>query len=405
MKMRRIAILLFGMFTTATVLITGAVSFANPASGTAASIPVGTICSCSGAQAANQGGEAMAVQAWADWINAKGGLDGHHIKLYTEDDAGNATTALTDVQQLIGQDHVVAIVGDGSNVDLDWASYVASQGVPVVGGTSLDSPFFTNADFFPTASNAIAGVYGMLAQAKAKGTKFGQVYCAESPQCAQQVTLDQAFGKPLGVDVAAAVKASSTAPDYTSVCQELKDAGVESYDIAANSAVILKMTTQCKQEGLKATYIGVYIANKSFPQTKGTRNSVVIDDGFPFFDDSTPATRQFQAAMKKYAPHLGALFDPQIAWQWTAGQLFDAAVKAAPSGTVTADSVKQGLYSLKNETLDGLSPPLTFTSGKPTIVDCYFVYGVGVGHFTTPQGLKTSCAPKAAVAGILSQLG
>ena len=50
------------------------------------------------------------------------------------------------------------------------------------------------------------------------------------------------------------------------------------------------------------------------------------------------------------------------------------AAKAA--GHLTSSStpaqVKKGLYALKNETLDGVAPPLNFTPGKPAFIPCWF---------------------------------
>ena len=48
---------------------------------------------------------------------------------------------------------------------------------------------------------------------------------------------------------------------------------------------------------------------------------------------------------------------------------------------------------MKDETLDGLTVPLTFTEGKPTIINCYYTLGIKDGEFTEPDGLKTKCAP------------
>src|SRR6202034_1370582 len=113
------------------------------------------------------------------------------------------------------------IVGDGSDVDVDWARYVASKGIPVIGGVSNDAPFLTNPDFFPSGSNQIAGIYGILKLAKKTGPKFAEVYCAEAPQCAETASEVKAMAPSLGVQVVDDIKVSSTAADYTAVCQAI----------------------------------------------------------------------------------------------------------------------------------------------------------------------------------------
>jgi branched-chain amino acid transport system substrate-binding protein len=50
---------------------------------------------------------------------------------------------------------------------------------------------------------------------------------------------------------------------------------------------------------------------------------------------------------------------------WTAAKLFEAGVRAGgTAGPVTVASVLAGLYTFKNETLGGLTAPLTFTVGQ-----------------------------------------
>ena len=62
------------------------------------------------------------------------------------------------------------------------------------------------------------------------------------------------------------------------------------------------------------------------------------------------------------------------------------------NGPITTAQIKKGLYSLHGATLGGLTPPLTFTKGSPTPIDCWFWVGISHGKFTTPYGLKPVCA-------------
>jgi branched-chain amino acid transport system substrate-binding protein len=133
--------------------------------------------------------------------------------------------------------------------------------------------------------------------------------------------------------------------------------------------------------------------------------TVSAESNFPFTDSSVPATKQYQEAKARYAPGIGDAEGEVAAGAWAAGKLFEAAVAAAPTGEITSDSIKQGLYSLKNETLGGLAPPLTFTKGKTTLINCYFNIEVTGGKVIAPQGLKTACAPETVIAAIASKIG
>jgi hypothetical protein len=49
--------------------------------------------------------------------------------------------------------------------------------------------------------------------------------------------------------------------------------------------------------------------------------------------------------------------------------------------------------SLKDETLGGLAPALTFEAGKTHSVLCWFLMRTENGKFTTPYGTDPSCSP------------
>jgi branched-chain amino acid transport system substrate-binding protein len=398
--------LIAGCGSSSTSKSAGSTGTSGSTKATGTPIVIGTVGGFSGAQASSQGGVPKALQAWADAVNASGGLGGHPVQLIVKDLGDNLAGGLTAVKELVEQDHVVAIVGEQDNGDASWASYIQSTGVPVVGGLPIDLPFVQNPDFFASGTNEFAIVYGFQMLAKQNGPKLGILYCAESPQCAGAVTLNQGIARATGLQIPVDVKISATAPDYTAVCQQLKDSGAQSYFIGDGSAIVLRVAQQCVQNGLTAKMVaedGSVTANwASVPSLNGL---MVSEDDAPWFDTSTPAMQEFHRVINKYAPNLGDLLGPNTFYSYVAGKLFEKAVAAIPSGTaITRDSIKAGLYTLHNETLGGLAPPLSFTQGQPALVNCYFTFGQSNGKFTEPNGLATSCAPDALVSAIVSSL-
>jgi branched-chain amino acid transport system substrate-binding protein len=98
------------------IAITGGVAAASSGAATARAAAskstwvIGNIGTYSGINSGNFLGGGQALQAWADWTNANGGIDGHHVKVISLDDAGVASTSVNDVKQLVQSDHVLAIV-------------------------------------------------------------------------------------------------------------------------------------------------------------------------------------------------------------------------------------------------------------------------------------------------------
>ena len=371
-------------------------------------IVVGMICSCTGPESAAVGNNISVIKAWADHVNASGGLNGYPVKVITMDDQQNAATSLQDAKQLVEQDHVMAIVGESSFVDASFAPYVQSAGVPVVGGSNFEASFQSNPDFFPSGGDQISGLIGQFALAKQAGKKvFGTIYCAESPICAELVPAANGLAPLYGLKSFAA-KISATAPSYTAPCLAAKSAGVDAMFVADNSPIVLRFVAACAQQGytpLQLTSINAATsAWLSDPTLNGTLLTALNANGY---DTSTPAIETFQAALRKYEPSAinGSTFSGEEINAWSGGLLFQAAAEAAhltPSST-PAD-VKKGLYALKNETLDGVAPPLNFTPGKPSFIPCWFAQEVKDGKFTSLNGNQPSCLTATQAAALAKAL-
>jgi len=382
------------------------------ASGTsgAGSVNVGILGAFSGTFASIQGGAPKLLNAWASTVNASGGLAGHSVHIITEDTAVGVEPGLADAKELIDQDHVVAIVDfDTPPDDSTWLPYAKSQDIPVisVGGQSMASPdALTSPNVFPIASPVQLTYYAIMNQAKSYGPKFGTVYCAESPVCAATVTALKSVGSLVGgVSVAADVKASIAAPDFTFACQDLKDTDVDTYYLGMASAAD-KVADTCYAQGLRAHQILIAgQADPTWATDAAFRGSPVIDEVGPYFANSTPAEKAYRSALTKFASSvIGTTEDNDVSLNaWLSGQLLSAA-GAHVTGALTSASLTAGLYALNGETLGGLTQPLTYVRGEPTWLTCYFVWDVGnSGTFVTSHGASPVCAPPSVLASIIKQ--
>jgi len=334
------------------------------------------------------------LEASAEAINDAGGIDGKQIKLINKETTTEGTDGPATVKELIDKDHVVAIVGQTSNTDAQWQQYAAQKGIPVIGGLNVNTPYVTNPMFFPTGSNIYAMGYGIGEVGSRYGKKVGNLYCAESPQCASSKEFAPVLDGLLGTITDPQVEISSTASDFTAACQALIDAGVDTYKVAADGPVVAKVATACADQGLKARLVTADATVRSLfadiPQLDGT---LAVGSTVPFVDDSTPGTKAYQEMLAEYLPDLGGENGPLPMNSFIAMQLFKKAVELGGTEEVTSKSILDGLYKMKDETLEGLTVPLTFTEGRPTIVNCYFTLGIEDGEFTMPEGLEYTCAP------------
>jgi branched-chain amino acid transport system substrate-binding protein len=376
----------------------------NAPKGTA--IPVGFECSCTGGQAAGLGASGLTAKAWADSVNAGGGINGHPVKLYSLDDGGVTSTALQNVKKLVEEDHVVAIVGTTSSVATVWASYVQSKGVPVIGGNPFLAPMAASSDFFPLGASVPVELVGINKLAKSSGTNhLGLVYCAETPVCATLGPLAKGIGALDGVTVSTG-KASVAQPNFTALCLEMKQSGVGALAVAQSAPTVSRVHDSCVQQGFKP--VPLNFASGASPLWLKDPNLnnrlLMVSEEANYQDSSIPQVNLFNAALAKYAPGLRGSdsFGLSGTWDtWLGGQLFAAAAKAANIGpSSTPADVKKGLYALKNETLQGAVAPLNYVQGKPTFLSCYFVIGVKNGQYTSPQGTAPFCLSKSEAAGL-----
>jgi len=368
-------------------------STASSGSAVAASgsdLVIGTIGNFSGPSA--QPEHLAGLQAWVNSVNASGGINGRQVKLVVEDDQGDATKSQADIRQLVQVDHVLAIVSpEAGGTESGWASYVQQQHVAVVGGQADTPVWFTNTSFFPSGATVLTSLEMQAYAVKAAGkASFGAVYCAEVAACKQTVPALQGYAKAFHLDMSTSAAIAVAAPSYTAQCLAAKQAGAQALIVDASYAAGSRFAPACTQQGYSPVYVipsGAF--DNRYLQLSQVNGAYVPTTNALWFD-STPAVAQFQQAMAKY--EASTALGPNPMSGWTGGVLFGAAA-AKLSAKPTAADVFTALYSLpKNDTLNGLTPPLNFHSGAPASqVTCFFLAQINGSKLTAPKGTAPIC--------------
>jgi branched-chain amino acid transport system substrate-binding protein len=358
---------------------------------------LGAIASESGPIASTVGQMGPVVTAWSKWINANGGIDGHPVKAIVMDDGGNTTTALSDVKQMVEQDHIIALL-PLSGTEAAFGPYTKTANIAAIGGLDEATQYSTQGNWFSLGASPLTNTAGPLKLAAGEGLKKAALmYCAEVAACSEVVAATKTLGGPLGISVVSTSSISSTATDYTAQCLKAKSAGATFLEVSAAATQQLDVGTSCAQQSLKAPLVtGDINFNNSWLKVPAGNGALSVVPSFPFTDTSTPATQTFQAAIKKYDPSLqtSPSWGAAASAAWTSAQLFAAAAKAANMGNSPSTAgIFKGLYALKNETLGGLSTPINYVKGaNPNVKNnCGFVMKVQDGKFVEPDGLKPFC--------------
>ena len=356
-------------------------------------IVIGTICSCSGVQAAALGKSSEGIKAWTKQVNAAGGLNGHPVKLIVKDDGGDPAKALQAAKELVEQDKVVAIVGETSVADAAFQAYVEEKKIPVVGGLAPEKTFLVSPFFFASGTSSVVTTYGMMKEAVAAGSpSIGTLYCAESPVCAEVDGLGNAFAKMVGGSWQSG-KISATQPNYTAQCLSMKNGGADALFMAHNSTVGVRAAADCTKAGYKPLQVGQL--NAVAPDLLASPDfdgALLTGANAAQTDENVAGIKEFRSALESLKS--GLTDDPQfnilVLQSWAGAKLFEAAATEAKlTPTSTSADVLGGLYALKDETLDGISAPLNFTEGKPGFPSCYFTSTVKDGALVATKSEPT----------------
>lgn len=359
-----------------------------------AAIVIGQVGEFSGIAGQAQGPGRTGLQAWAKFVNSRGGVAGHPIQLIVRDSGGDASRTASMAKELVESNGAVAIVG--AFVALSFGglkSYAQPAGIPVIGGDGTDAGWFENSNFFSagtTQSSLNLGYANELV--KLGAPKIALFYCVELVACSQNNTELQKGAASQGAELVYSTQVSVTTLNFQPQCTNAMNAGTQGIYMIGDAGMVTRMARDCRQVGFKGPIvvptIGISNRMETDPNLQGLSS---LAFNFPWMDTSTQGGKDFQAAMKTYAP--GAELNGSAAQAWAAGSLFAEAVAKIPAGSeVTPDSLKKGLYAISGTTLGGMAPKLIFKPNQPAEkTRCYFLARIVNNAWTAPQGSKTSC--------------
>lgn len=360
----------------------------GPASGTP--VVIGNIGSYSGVLGSIFPGGAAGVQAWAQDVNARGGLNGHPVKVVSGDDGGDPARALSLARQMVEEQGAIAFIGNMMPLSLSGIrQYLEDNSIPLVGGDMTLPDWIESPVIFPSGTDVTSISVGSIRLlAKAGGTKLAILWCGESPSCGALARAAESDPPPT-MSVKFSAQISIVQTDFTTECLRAKQAGVDTIFVAADANTVIRVARSCKQQGITPLYgtasIAVGYQLASDPNLEGLIAPV---NNAPWFDSSTTGGERYVNAMRSYATGVAA--DSPTASQFAGGLLVESAAGALGE-TPTPAQILQGLRGLRGDSAQGLAPPLTFRNGPTGPVPCYFVVRVQGGQWVAPSGANPEC--------------
>jgi branched-chain amino acid transport system substrate-binding protein len=383
-----------------------AVSASAPCTQSLPPITLGQTGVFSGFIGAVGAGARPGLQVWAKDLNSRGGLACHPVQLIQVDDQSDPAKVTANVRDLVENKKVTALIDAYVPIAVGpYAEAAAKYKMPTIGGDNIDLLWNKAPYLFPVGASPLGTYLGSIKSAAESGhfTKFGMLYCVEATICGvlkQSATSKGGLADQAGVKLVYIAPFSLTQPDFTSECQNMKNAGVEFAFVGGDGSAVSRVARACNSLGFNPTLATVSLAAGSAVQA----DKLVASNGLylgsflaPFPANDTPGLKEYHAAFERYAPTLTLDGASMIAW--SSGKLLEAAVNTlgaeARSGPLTTAMILKGLGNVKNETLKGLSPPMTFKPGQAfaPAINCYAVISLTTREpqFAAPEGTKFHC--------------
>jgi branched-chain amino acid transport system substrate-binding protein len=343
-----------------------------------------------------------AAKAWAADVNARGGVNGHPVTVSFADDGGDPNRALSIVRNFVEKDKVLAIFAEHGPVTVAAVMpYLEQKGVPRVGSVEGNAAVDTSPmSFQPTVGadkgtswSHILPLHEMAPNAK----KIYTIYCREVQNCKNfndHIT-SGGFAKQLGMEVVGSSQSSLAQPSYTAEIVAAKSAGADAIVVIMENASVARVARDAKRQGgnlIIATQQSM--DTESFYKNGGDAVEGVIGGTATAAWAYSAKMKPYRDAMDRYAP--GAEKGDFGAAAWASGKLLEAGGARLSDNPGPAELLV-GLHALRNETLGGILPPLTFPQGRSrvNVNHCLVVGKVVNGKFAMKDNDpdKFVCAP------------
>jgi branched-chain amino acid transport system substrate-binding protein len=368
------------------------------APGLKSEVVLGSIGVEAGLLGAVSGPAPPAIRAWAAYVNARGGLAGHRVRVILADDGNDPARAQALVRQLVEREKVVAFINEYTLNTLGAVMpYLEEKKIPVIGSIGGDLIGGSS----PMMFNPLAGSFGeshawatlLTINAMTEKKKLGLVYCREVNGCTTYVQTIKKLMPYGDLNIVYEAQVSLAQPDYTAEMLEAQRAGAEVLFTLVDSASIGRVAKSAHRQGYQPIFVAAFNASHDLVFAGGKDVEGLLVGGRYAPWDSSPLVEEYREAMKTYQPNAprgdlgGGVF--------VVGRLLQERIALFLKEPPTSAQFLEGLYALDKDTLGGRLPGISFPHGSHAKVNlCTVPQRLVNGRFTTRDAAASFvCAP------------
>lgn len=341
------------------------------------------------------GDAAKVVSAWAASINARGGLNCHRVEHLIADDGGDPSRHLALVREMVERRGVQAFIQmNGVISGQGAAGYLAERGIPVIGGDNGSEWFYDHPNFFPATATGRAALEYTFAGAATVATnqglsRVGVFNCIEATICSEAGTLAPSYAARYGVSLVYQGDGSIAQPDYTSACQNAKNAGVEVLAVYMDVNSVQRLNRSCRSVGFRpvvvASGLGVGPQLLDDPNSDGVYGAMGT---IPWVETSNPEVAAAVETVRQYAP--GIALSTSTMHGWASARLLETAV--AGVGELNSATILDALSRVSGTNLGGITNEIQFAPGATAARNfCVWLVQVSDGEFRGTGTEPTRC--------------
>jgi len=303
-------------------------------------------------------------------INAKGGINGHPLKLVSCDTMLSANGELSCAHTLIS-DHVVAVVDSTVVIDQSGEEFhlFARAGIPYFAGPGTSAAELTSTNSFPLSSGSVGWFYGPVkALINAGATKFGIMAGVQASVEEYSAAFVLAAFKAYGIsssDVNVVYCDPTSDPTLAACSAKVTANGVNGIFMIPNNPVL--MVQALNSSGYTGKLAGVSSTTEAALGYLGSAaNGNLVASQTAFATDlSNPAVVSFRANMAKYQP--SGKIDGNSLSAYASILLFADVAKTSTAKTLTAATFKKAAQSIRKPIRIGLIGPWATLGVKPVL--------------------------------------
>ena len=276
--------------------------------------------------------------------------------------------------------------------------YITAKRVPIVGISGGEDWAGSSPMYFPHVPfgdalprTALASTAQQLVPSGR--TKLGTLVCVEAPACDGFDRSLAEAAKPLGFEPVYRARGSTAQPDYTAECLAAQSAGAQVIFVALDTNALGRIAAACARQGYRPVLSTFSTVAADAMKTDANLDGHMVASSpvFPYFQSGTPATDEFQQALRTLGRGLQVGVGTAVGW--TAGKLMERATTALTEPP-TSQAILAGLWSVKGDTLGGLGPPLSFTENRPPEAPgCWFNLALAGRTWRSPDANRLNCGP------------